>query len=202
MAFWLLMSKMVEKHRLYLLAALVTAALMLAAFMLLGEGRLFGTGNIRPLLIGHALLGFFGSALWFIPASMVADVVDEDELVTGMRREGSFFGLFSFGPQLATGLSILLTGVLMDKFVGLVPAQAQQSAQTVYRIGVLYSVLPTLLITTAAVLILRYTLTQPRVASIRAELDRRRASQHNPPVPSNMSLLPMPMERKALRRQR
>ena len=97
----------------------------------MGEGRLFGTGNIHPVLIGHALQGFFGSVLWFIPASMVADVADEDELVTGLRRAGSFFGLFPFGPQLATGLSVLLTGVLVDEFAGLMPAQAQQSAQTV-----------------------------------------------------------------------
>ena len=175
-AFWLFVAKTVEKHRIYCLAALVTAALMLAAFLLVGEGRLFGVGNIFPLLIGYALLGFFGSVLWFIPASMVADVVDEDELVTGRRREGSFFGLFSFGPQLATGLSVLLTGVLVDKFAGLVPAQAQQSTQTVYRIGVLYSVLPALLVIAAAALILRYALTQPRVVSIRVELDRRRTS--------------------------
>lgn len=180
-AFWLVVSKAVEKHWLYFLAALVTSALMFAAFLLMGDGRFFGSGNMRPLLIGHALLGFFGSVLWFIPASMVADVVDEDELVTGMRREGSFFGLLSFGPQLATGLSILLTGVLVDKFAGLVPAQAQQSAQTVYRIGVLYSLLPALLVLVAAALILRYTLTQPRLVSIRAELDRRRTSQPKQP---------------------
>ena len=184
MAFWLCVVKIVEKHWLYFLAALVTAVLMLAAFLLMGEGRLFGTGNIRPVLIGHALLGFFGSVLWFIPASMVADVADEDELVTGIRRAGSFFGLFSFGPQLATGLSVLLTGVLVDKFAGLVPAQAQQSAQTVYRLGILYSVLPALLVAAAAALMLRYTLTQPRVVSIRAELDRRRTAQHHQPAPS------------------
>ena len=183
-AFWLCMVKAVEKHWLYFLAALVTAVLLLAAFLLMGEGRFFGTGNIRPLLISHALLGFFGSVLWFVPASMVADVADENELVTGVRREGSFFGLFSFGPQLATGLAVLLTGVLVDKFAGLVPAQAQQSAQTVYRLGVLYSVLPALLVIAAAALILRYTLTQQRVVSIRAELDRRRTSQHHPPAPS------------------
>jgi GPH family glycoside/pentoside/hexuronide:cation symporter len=170
--FWLLVSKRVEKHRLYFLSALVTASLMFAAFFLMGEGRFFGLGNIRPLLIGHALLGFFGSVLWFIPASMVADVVDEDELVTGRRRVGSFFGIFSFGPQLATGLSVLLTGLLVDKFAGLVPAQAQQSAQTVYRLGMLYGVLPALLVLVAAALILRYSLTQLRAIAIRAELDR------------------------------
>jgi Na+/melibiose symporter-like transporter len=175
-AFWLLMSKTMEKHQLYFLAAVVTAALMFAAFLLMGKDGLFGSGNLRPLLIGHILLGFFGSVVWFIPASMVADVIDEDEIVTDMRREGSFFGIFSFGLQLATGLSVLLTGVLVDRFAGLIPAQAQQSAQTVHRIGMLYSVLPALLVLAAAVIILRYPLTQSRVVSIRTELDSRRTS--------------------------
>jgi Na+/melibiose symporter-like transporter len=178
MTFWLSVARRVEKHRLYFLAALLTAVLMFAAFVLLGEGGLLGIGNVRPLVIGHALLGFFGSVLWFIPASMVADVVDEDECATGMRREGSFFGILSFGPQMATGLSLLLTGVLVDKFAGLVPAQAEQSAQTIYRIGVLYGVLPALLTLMAALLILRYSLTRQRVISIRAELDRQPIVKH------------------------
>jgi GPH family glycoside/pentoside/hexuronide:cation symporter len=173
-AFWLRVSRVVEKHRLYFLASLAISGLMLGALLLLGDGRLFGTGNVRALIIGHGLVGFFASILWFIPGSMVADVADEDELATGQRREGSFFGILSFGEQLATGLSVLLAGVLADWFAGLVPAQAHQSALTINRIAVLYSVLPATLVLAAAALILRYTLTRRTVLSIQAELARRR----------------------------
>jgi GPH family glycoside/pentoside/hexuronide:cation symporter len=172
--FWLRLSRVIEKHWLYLLTNLATATLMLCALLLVGDGRLFGTGNVRALIIGHALGGFFGSILWFMPGSMIADVADEDELATGQRREGSFFGIFFFGQQLAAGLSLLLSGVLVDWFAGLVPGQAAQSPDTVWRIGLLYSVLPAMLLGVAAVLILRYTLSQKRVVAIRAELDRRR----------------------------
>jgi GPH family glycoside/pentoside/hexuronide:cation symporter len=172
--FWLRLSRLIQKHWLYLLTNLVTATLMLCALLLVGEGHFFGTGNVRGLIIGHALAGFFGSILWFMPGSMIADVTDEDELVTGQRREGSFFGIFFFGQQLAAGLSLLLTGVLVDWFAGLVPGQAAQSPQTAWRLGLLYSVLPATLLGAAAVLILRYTLSKQRVAAIRAELDRRR----------------------------
>jgi len=168
--FWLRLSRVVEKHWLYLLTNLATATLMLCALLLVGEGHLFGTGNVRALIIGHALGGFFGSILWFMPGSMIADVADEDELATGQRREGSFFGLFFFGQQLAAGVSLLLSGVLVDWFAGLAPGQAAQSPQTVWRIGLLYSVLPVALLGVAAVLILRYTLSKQRVAAIRAEI--------------------------------
>ena len=105
--------------------------------MFVGEGHICGTGNVRVLVIGHGLGGFFASILWFMPYSMVADVADEDELVTGQRREGSFFAIFSFGQQLATGLSALLIGVLIDWFAVFIPGQVQQSGLTTYRIAVL-----------------------------------------------------------------
>jgi GPH family glycoside/pentoside/hexuronide:cation symporter len=172
--FWLRLSRLVEKHWLYLLTNLATATLMLCALLLVGEGHLFGIGNVRALIVGHVLGGFFGSILWFMPGSMIADVADEDELETGQRREGSFFGIFFFGQQLAAGVSLLLNGVLVDWFAGLVPGQASQSPQTAWRLGLLYSLLPAALLGVAAVLILRYTLSKQRVAVIRAELDRRR----------------------------
>jgi glycoside/pentoside/hexuronide:cation symporter, GPH family len=100
--FWLRISRFVEKNVLYLLGSGATAAAMLAVFLLVGEGHALGTGNVRALVVGHALVGFFGSTLWFVPATLIADVVDEDELATGQRREGAFFGLYSFGQQLAT----------------------------------------------------------------------------------------------------
>lgn len=172
----LVLSRVVEKRRLYLLAALATAALMWAALFLVGDGRLFGTGRVTPLIIGHGLAGFMGSILWFIPGSMIADVADEDELATGHRREGAFFGIFLFGQQVAGSVSSLVTGVSLDWFAGLVPGRAEQSASTVQRIGMLYAGLPAVLVMVAAVLIWGYTLTRRRVISIQAELERRRTS--------------------------
>jgi GPH family glycoside/pentoside/hexuronide:cation symporter len=174
---WLLVSRVVEKRRLYLIAALGTAALMWGALLLLGEGRPFGTGRVLPLLIGHGLAGFFGSMLWFVPGSMIADVADEDELTTGERREGSFFGIFFLGQQVGAAISVLVAGVLLEWFAGLVPGRAEQSAATAYRIAVLYAALPATLVMAAAALILRYALTHPRVASIQVELERRRTAR-------------------------
>lgn len=171
---WLWVSRIVEKHWLYFLAALATAALMLAALLLFGEGRFFGTGNVGPLLVAHGLTGFFGCILWFMPQSMIADIADEDEFATGQRCEGAFFGIFSFGQQLATSLSVLLAGMLLDWFAGLLPGEVHQSVLTVNRIAVLYSVLPAILVMASAAVILRYKLTRSRVLSIQAQLDRRR----------------------------
>ena len=131
---------------------------------------------MRALVVGHALVGFFGSTLWFVPAALIADVVDEDELATGQRREGAFFGLYSFGQQLATGLALLLTGVLVERFAGLVPGQAAPSAQTVWRIGLLYGGVPAALILAAAATALPYRVGRREMAAIQLKLDQRRSS--------------------------
>jgi Na+/melibiose symporter-like transporter len=176
MIFWLRVSPRMEKQWLYVLGTLATGLVMASVYFVVGEGHLLGTNNVPALLIGHALVGFFSSTLWFIPAALLADVVDEDELATGERREGSFFGLFSFGQQLATGVSLVLTGLLVDRFAGLVPGQAVQSAETVRRIGLLYGVLPGALLLVAGLGALRYKLDRRQVAVIQRELDARRAA--------------------------
>ena len=108
---------------------------------------------------------------------MIADVADQDEVLTDQRREGIFFGLFHFGEQIAAGLSILITGILLDWFAGLIPGQVQQSAITITRIGMLYSLLPSALLIVAAFLILRYSLDQKKITDIQLQLSKSRNSQ-------------------------
>lgn len=171
---WLRVSARFDKHKLYIFSTVVTSVLMAGAMPLFGKGHLFGTGDVRPLLIGYGLTGFFNCILWFIPASMLADVADEAELTSGRRSDGALFGLFSLGQQIATGIAIMLAGVLLDRFAGLVPGNAQQSESTAYRIGVLYGIVPAALFVCAAILMLRYSLTRSRIESIQAELRERK----------------------------
>jgi len=175
--FWLRASRDMQKHRLYVMGTLSAGVVMLAVYFLMGKGNLLGTGHVGALLFCNALVGFFASTLWFVPPSLLADVVDEDELATGQRREGSFFGLFSFGQQLAGGVALIITGVLVDGFAGLVPGQAVQSAETVRRIGMLYAVLPGTLLVIAAAWAMRYKLGRREVAAIQTQLDARRAQR-------------------------
>ena len=175
MVIWLRLARFIDKHVLHVVAALATAGLALAAFLLVGEGHLLGTASVRAMLVGHALGGCLCSIVWFMPQSMIADVSDEEELVTGRRREGSFFGLFYLGRQLAVGASALLAGVLLDWFAGFEAGAAVQSAGTVWRIGFLFGLGPALVIGLSGLVMLRYTLSERRVAAIRMKLDSRRA---------------------------
>ena len=62
------------------------------------------------VLITAALMGLgFGGMLYFIYL-IIADVIDEDELKTGVRREGAFFGITNFYMRLSMILSIVTIG--------------------------------------------------------------------------------------------
>jgi Na+/melibiose symporter-like transporter len=163
----------IEKRRLYTGGTLATAGVLIAAVSLFGPGHTFGTGASIALVIGHALAGLLASVLWAVPTSMLADVIDQDELLNGQRRGGTFFGLYSFGQQMGTGLSLLITGFLLDSFAGLVPGQAAQSTETVGRIALLYGLLPAALLAIAAGFSLRYPLDRAKVLSVQRELHRR-----------------------------
>jgi len=63
-------------------------------------------------LIVVSLMGFgFGGMLYFIYL-IIADVIDEDELKTGVRHEGIFFGITNFFMRLSMVFSILTVGLV------------------------------------------------------------------------------------------
>ena len=101
------------------------------------------------------------------------NVADEDELDTGERREGAFYGIFNFGQQLAAGMSVLITGVFVDWYAGLAAGEELQSELTVERIAVLYGFLPAGFLVIAAFVILRYSLDQRKVEAIQRKLASR-----------------------------
>ncbi|MBN2156390.1 MAG: MFS transporter [Candidatus Lokiarchaeota archaeon] len=55
----------------------------------------------------------FGGCLYYIYL-IVADVIDEDELKTGVRREGTFFGITNFFMRLSMILSILCITLVFE----------------------------------------------------------------------------------------
>ncbi|MFX0060351.1 MAG: MFS transporter [Candidatus Heimdallarchaeota archaeon] len=76
-------------------------------------------------LIGLASWGFVtGIAFSGILVSrevMMGDIVDEDELKTGLRREGSYFGFIVMVEKFSLVLIGLATSILLDVFIGYDP---------------------------------------------------------------------------------
>ncbi len=168
--FWMRMTRRFEKRSLYAAACLAIALVTFSAYALVGEGRLIEPGRLGALAAGNALAGWMAAALWILPVSMLADVVDADELLHGRRREATMFGVYSLGHQVAAGLAIAVSGVLLDAFARLEPGQPEQTAEAAHRIGLLFAALPGAIFVIAFVLILGYDLNRDRLRSIQDRL--------------------------------
>ncbi len=173
--FWVWAAKRTEKRTLYMTSTSIAALLMGSSPLIFGEGSVFGIGNARPLAALSALAGFFASALWVIPSSMVADIADDDEARTGLRREGLFFGILNFGEKVAAGLAVLAGGALIDYVARLVPGEPAQSAATISRIGWIFGGVPAMLLFLAVIVVAGYRLDRQTIASIQLRLRERAA---------------------------
>lgn len=167
---WVRVTRWMEKHEAYAAATIMTAFVISCGYWLIGEGRPFGTGQIWILVIGSALAGFFGIAGAVIVPSMLADITAQDEVRTGRRRDGVFFGIYSFGQQLSGGLAVLIAGVLVDRLAGLVPAEVEQSATTVERLAMISNLLPAVILVGAGLVALQYRPTRPDVQTIQRKV--------------------------------
>jgi Na+/melibiose symporter-like transporter len=91
--------------------------------------------------------------------------------------------LSSFAEQIASGIAFVAAAFLVDNFAGIVVGQAQQSAQTIERIGLIYGIIPAVALALAGIIILWYPLDRRRMQEIQAHARERTAAL--PPVNTN-----------------
>ncbi|HJQ83333.1 MAG TPA: glycoside-pentoside-hexuronide (GPH):cation symporter [Candidatus Binatia bacterium] len=121
------------------------------------------------------VLAGLGNGGWAVlPVAIVADIVDHDELTTGERREGAYFGLWTLVMKLAAGLAAGVVGIALH-LLGYV-ANEVQTPTTVLGIRLLYGPIPALFMLVALVTFRRFPLTRERHRQVQAALAARRAS--------------------------
>jgi sugar (glycoside-pentoside-hexuronide) transporter len=169
---WLRISHYVDKRTIFLLGAAswVGSQLFLLA----------ATPEWPPLWIyvGAAIGGVGYAAADMIPWSMLGEVVDEDELRCGERREGLYFGLFTFLRKLGGAIAVAVGLNVLD-FSGFV-ANEPQSQPTLTTIRVLTAVVPAVFVVLGAWVARGYPLTRARHSEILATLAERRAAERGP----------------------
>jgi len=129
-------------------------------------------------LIGTGLLGPFAVASMFaMGQSMMADCADADELASGRRREGVYFGAASLALKLTYGGGALIAGVIVD-LVGLagIHSVAQVTPEMRMHLGLAMNLSVLVLIGLSWLAFRQYELTRARMADIHAQLEAKRSA--------------------------
>jgi GPH family glycoside/pentoside/hexuronide:cation symporter len=170
---WTRAATLRDKHQLYLASCVLLAGALAAAYWIAAPGHVPDEVRLAAIAAAHAAIGATASGPAVFAPSMLADVAAEDEMRSGERRDGVFFGMFSAVQQIATGIAAAAAGPLVDRYAGLIPGAAEQGATTVARLGVLACFLPAALLLVSAALIATYTLSRQQVSLLQRQLLER-----------------------------
>lgn len=116
--------------------------------------------------------GYVG--MWLVIPSMIADVVDSEELRNGDRREGGFASIFAWLTKASTSFAYGMAGVIVVWCGFEIARRADQTPEAYRNMRLCFALLPTLFLTPALILLGRYPLSQARMIEIRNELEARR----------------------------
>ncbi len=150
------------------------------AFWLAAQaGLVFLPPGNEPLLFAMAIAAGVGIAVcYLVPNAMLPDTIEFDELQTGRRREGVYYGFFVFMQKLALGVGTFILGqaLAFSGYLSSGPGQATptqpDSALTAIRVAI--GPLPAAALGVGILLAWIYPITKTRHAEILAELARRR----------------------------
>ena len=137
-------------------------------------------GQFNFLLILAVLAGVGVSVGYLIPWSMLPDVVELDELETGQRREGIYYGFFVFLQKLGISLGLALSNFALEA-AGYINAEdlsnlPEQPTAVLTALRIFISIVPAVILLISFPIVRRYPITREKHAEIRAALAARKQS--------------------------
>ena len=129
------------------------------------------------LVLSPAPLMAFGlGGLWTLLGSMVAEVVDADELETGERREGMYGSIFWWVVKLGQAAAIAGGGFLLNASGFDVALEGDQSERTITLMRFFDAFIPATASALAIWAVASYSITEEKAHETRAKLEARRGS--------------------------
>lgn len=162
MPVWTWLAARLSKHRVWGWAMLWCCVCFAPAFFL-GEGDVFAFGVIC------VLTGFALGADLALPASIQADVVDQDTAETGEQRTGLFFALWSVATKAALALSGGVALIVLD-LAGF-RSGAPNDAAALGALAALYALAPVALKLIAVAMMWNFPLGRAEQATLRARIE-------------------------------
>ncbi len=128
------------------------------------------------ILVPAPLMAFGLGGLFTLMPSMIADVVDMDELNTNERREGMYGSIFWWVVKLGMAAAIAGGGFLLNATGFDVALEGNQSASTITLMRLFDAFIPAAASGIAIWAIATYSITEEKAHEVRLELEARRGA--------------------------
>jgi len=156
------LSTRIGKHSTLFVAVMTTAIGTISLFFLPPQ-------SIWLTLVVFIFVGVSIGAKDFLMRSMMADVIDQDRVVTGVDRSALYFSMLTLTAKIGLAASVGILYPMLDA-VGFDP-NAVNDASTLTGVRLVAASSPTLLLFLAALLVWRFPLDRAAQAQLRARLE-------------------------------
>lgn len=149
---WRYVADKINKGPSYALGLLIASIAIIATF--------FYPNEPTPLIyLTAAVAGLGFSGQWVFPWSMLPDVVEYDQVMTGERHEGIYYGMWSFLGKFTGALGIAVSGWALSLF-GYVANQPQQTERALLGIRLFFGPVPAAVLIISLPLLFWYPITR------------------------------------------
>ncbi len=169
---WATISKKIDKKP-AMLVGLVIGIIGSLCFAVLIPFRTQITNQIVFFLPFALLAGLATGALFTLPLSMVADTIDLDEVKSGRREEGVYFGSMTLLYKTSQAITIFIVGIMLDliRFNATLP---QQAVSTVIALGWVLAIGSILSFLLSGLSLKPYTLSEKQVLEMQKTIEDRK----------------------------
>lgn len=174
---WVQISKYLDKKPTVILGLFISM-IGSAYFAILVVAKETFSGSIMAIIPFAIVTGFGIAGLFSLPLSMIADTIDVEELKSGHRSEGVYYGLLTLAYKISQGFVIFLLGHILD-LVNFVPGVNIQASQVETVLGMTISIGSLLGFFIGILFYSKYQLNQKKVLEIQSAIIAKKEANIN-----------------------
>jgi len=144
--------------------------------MAIGIMIIFFFGHLYPPSFSLGVMVLSGIGMGFtyaMPYAIVPDAVEYDYLRTGERKEGAFYGIWTFGIKIGQAIAMGITGLVLT--LGQYIPETTQSVDSMLSIRLLVGPIPAFIFIAGAVVLAFYPIDEKRYNQICEEIEEMEA---------------------------
>ncbi|BAY83647.1 putative sugar transporter [Calothrix parasitica NIES-267] len=172
---WGALSKRVGKKAVYFMGMFLWIIAAVGLFFL-------QPGQVGLMYLLGIMAGFGVSVAYLVPWSMMPDVIELDELQTGQRREGVFYGFMVLMQKFGLAFGLFLVGIALQAsgFQENIPGQTELPIQpdtALFAIRIAIGLVPAVCLICGLFLTYFYPITREMHAEMLLKLEERRKNE-------------------------